>query len=144
MAKTTPQATEKIAKGLETKDWIWSERNFDFFMVHIPVNPNLPWREDWWIASSSPAPLMPSYARYQGEGHGSLVQGGVSRLTPGLENTMAAVFAHYFREVGRKSGNREKCRQGGAQGARHDQLGGWHCGFMVRSQLRKQCQTCAM
>ena len=40
---------------------------------------------------------------------------------------MSAIFDHDFLEVRRKSGNREKCQWGGTQGARHDQLGGWHC-----------------
>ena len=39
---------------------------------------------------------------------------------------MAAVFAHDFREVRCKSGNREKYREGGAQCVGHDQLGGRH------------------
>ena len=40
---------------------------------------------------------------------------------------MFAIFDHDFLEVRRKSGNREKCREGGAQGAGHDEFGGRHC-----------------
>ena len=38
-----------------------------------------------------------------------------------------AIFDHDFLEVRRKSGNRKKCREGGTQGAGHDELGWRHC-----------------